>query len=399
MVSLSSSYLPAFASVTILAVSGLSGLSWEGLAWLGLSGLLWSGHGLWRERQARWASRSAHGAEREHIRQEVQALAEDMVQTVGRITDALRSELEQIGRLVGDAVQTLDHGFRTINGESERQLGIVQELLTNVSDRVGSQSDAISFQTFAKETDEVLHLFVQHVVQISRDSMAMVEHIDDMVARTDRAEALLADVKIIADQTNLLALNAAIEAARAGSAGRGFAVVADEVRKLSQRSNRFNDEIRAVLGSSRSNIEQARDTVSRIASKDMSFAIQSKSRVDGMMAQIKVMNQRVEEQLGEVSDITGRIGEAVSSAVRSLQFEDIVTQLTGYTSHHLDRLGQIVTELRDGIAGLKDCRRPDGDCLGALSELRVRLVEQARQEQAHKPVTQADMSAGDVELF
>jgi len=156
-------------------------------------------------------------------------------------------------------------------------------------------------------------------------------------------------------------------------------VVADEVRKLSQRSNRFNDEIRAVLGGSRNDIEEARQTVARLASKDMSFAIQSKSRVDTMMAQLKLINQRTEESLGEVSQTSGRIGEAVGGAVRSLQFEDIVTQLTGYTDHHLERLGQIVVELRDGIAGL-EVRHPPGDYLEQLSRLCTRLVEQAQQE-------------------
>ena len=117
--------------------------------------------------------------------------------------------------------------------------------------------------------------------------MNMIEKIDDMAERMNKVESLLTDVKSIADQTNLLALNAAIEAARAGEREEGFAVVADEVRSLSQRSDRFNDEIRTVLGLAQENIDSAKETVSKLASKDMSFAIKSNHQLTGCWASQK----------------------------------------------------------------------------------------------------------------
>lgn len=397
MAFLSSTSAPVLVSLSLLIAARISGLSWEGLAWLAFSGALWIGQSWWDKHRRMGVIQSLRDEEREHTHQHLRALTETLVQAVDQIGAALHADLTQIHALVSDAVRTLERSFRSVNGESEAQLTIVRTLIANMSDQ-DIREGWISFHTFARETDEVLHLFVQDVVESSRDSMLMVEQIDDMMTQMNRVDTLLTDVKIIADQTNLLALNAAIEAARAGEAGRGFAVVANEVRKLSQRSNRFNDEIRAVLGGSRDNIEKARQTMARLASKDMNFAIQSKSQVDNMMAQIKVMNRRIEEDLEQVSHITGRISEAVSEAVRSLQFEDIVTQLTSHTTHHLDHLEQLMSELRNGIVGLGS-RNSDESDEQRLQHLHTRLVAQTQQGPTHKPVAQANMQAGDIELF
>jgi methyl-accepting chemotaxis protein len=175
------------------------------------------------------------------------------------------------------------------------------------------------------------------------------------------------------------------------------------VRKLSQRSDRFNDEIRMVISNSRHSIETARETVGKLASKDMTVAIQSKSRVDGMMKQIGVFNDQLQVKLGEVSTIADDVSQSVGNAVRSLQFEDIVSQLVQHAGKHLDSMEGMVELVQSGVSNIS-MSKDEG--LKAYVQQLEALLEQLRQLDTEKksmgsngPVAQQSMDQGEVELF
>jgi len=395
-------WLPLCLSLLLIVGAWLVQHSPAIAGWMLLITLAWVISMLWNGRKPGSGSDAGAGEDAEsQLTEEVFGLAADLDRAVAALSTQIRNDLTQMRTLVSDAVGTLQHSFHDLNELSQSQQQLVVSMIEESSQEDDEKHSSVHFKDFAEETDRVLSYFIEHIVETSADSMHMVEQINDMVVEMDKADALLNDVKAIVDQTNLLALNAAIEAARAGEAGRGFAVVAEEVRALSQRSDRFNDQIRGLINGSRGNIDEARETVSRLASKDMSFAIHSKSRVDEMMAQIGAMNQKAEQRLGRVSGIVQHINNDVGDAVRSLQFEDIVTQLASYTERHLDHLQGIFATLEQGLTQLQ---RQPGDLQtrrAGIVELRASLVrlELEKQEQDHKPVTQHSMSEGDVELF
>ena len=342
------------------------------------------------------AAKFNNGMEAELV-SEMESLAGDLQSGVSELIASLQQELGQVQNLVADSVETLQSSFHGINQQSQSQLHLVQGMLEDVSEHINEEGgERASFTELANETDKVLRYFVDHVIENSQSTMQVVEQIHDMSKQMGMADALLSDVKVIADQTNLLALNAAIEAARAGEAGRGFAVVADEVRKLSQRSNRFNEQIRKVIIGSQNSINEARDSIGGLASKDMNFAIQSKARVDEMIAQIGQMNESMAVHLSQISDMSGQINLMVGDAVRSL----LVRQLSGHGEPHLQRLEQITSSIQVKMKELSSMPAGNPEKLVAgLIDIRSEVRDLIQQEKAHKPVEQSSMEEGGVELF
>ncbi len=308
-------------------------------------------------------------------------------------------ELHKLKFIVADAVATMSNSFNTLHRLTSGQSQIVHALLKDLEGG-NSESDAtMTFQQFTEETDLVLGYFIEHILQISKQSMEMVGVINDVGSHMSLIEKLLGDVQKIADQTNLLALNAAIEAARAGEAGRGFAVVADEVRTLSKHSDKFSEEIRTVVVSSKHNIHLAQSMIEVMASKDMNLAISSKAKIGKMMADIAVINDKVSRSVAEVSEITEKVESSVNDAVRSLQFEDMSRQLIECLQQNLQHLRALSDEIEIGISVFKTSDPAEWEKQLNDGTDRMKAMKQEWRSTQNTVVTQNSVAEGEIELF
>lgn len=324
-------------------------------------------------------------------------IAEQIQAELKREVENLREEQAQIHLLVKDAIVKLTDSFNGLRDQSNAQESMVSTLISTMEDDGDAEEGdekRINIRQFVTETDQILRAFVDHIILVSRQSMEMVHRIDDLFDQMGEIAALLQDVKAIADLTNVLALNARIVAARSGEAGKAFAVVADEVRKLSRRSEDFSDRINTVVVSSQDNIRTAKGIIEQMASKDMSFAIESKGRVDDMMDEVSEIDRYTAETLSKVSTITETINQSVGLAIMSLQFEDMVTQLTQNMNRKFDMLGdfpdRLAPCLQEGMSQEDRAQMIDG----IVAEQR-----QAFDQADSSAVEQGSMDEGDIELF
>jgi methyl-accepting chemotaxis protein len=330
------------------------------------------------------------------VREQEQLLGE-LREFVTREVSGSQQEIQRTRALLNQSIGKLASSFESMNANARHQTVALARIVDKSGDSAG-----IDVRRFAQEASRHMEQLTSALEQVSDQSNTTVQYIDSMTQHLEGIFALLEDVKSIADQTNLLALNAAIEAARAGEAGRGFAVVADEVRSLSERSTSFNEQIRKLANNSKEAVHKVRETVTHMASRDQSRSKEAKQDAAKLFSQVEAINDSLAEGIADVANSARVIDQSVSEAVRSLQFEDIVTQALGSAERHLERLEAInrdATGLQQTLAlsgGASASRKLD-----ALNNLhrRLRELRDAWEPVPHKPVSQVDMGAGSVDLF
>ncbi len=331
---------------------------------------------------------------------ELQHAMSEVSQTLVHDAMIVNQEISRVDGLIKEAVALMSESFHNMHDLASRQAQLTSEIIsqTHEDDIPAEEVDAQAFsiQSFILETGKTLDQFVQIMVDVSKNSLETVHHIDDMVEKLDGIFGLIENVEGLASQTNLLALNASIEAARAGEAGRGFAVVADEVRTLSINSAQLNNQIREEIGSAKETIEILRSTVGSMASTDMSDTIGTKEKMGVMLEHMSNMNHFLNEKVLEISHIGDQLSGTVDNAVRSLQFEDISSQALSSMEHNVNSLNEISSLITNVVTPqLEVDQQAAQQCMDRCKALRA----EAQQRNDGRTVAQNDMEEGDVELF
>lgn len=366
------------------------------VAWIINSGLV-----MLREENEKRSAVSAVGINQ--VGEGMQALSQELHAASSEHVDSMQEELGQIKTIIADSVNLLGGSFRNIEQLSCEERNMMTTMMERMSSVIsGKDGVKRDIQSVIHEASQVLAYLIQIIVETGKNCAQLVEVFDDISVKTDVIFDLLGDIDAIADQTNLLALNASIEAARAGDTGRGFAVVANEVRSLSLRSNEFSRQILTHINNARGTIEDARHIVEIIASKDIDKAVSTKGNIDEMLSELVSINDKMSSGLGNITSYNEQISENVATAVRSLQFEDIVRQLAMHIQTTINEMEGMLGGVCRDLAGMNE----DGTCTGRdfsikMQGIGARLSESRKRmrDMMHRPVQQDSMGVGSVELF
>ena len=266
------------------------------------------------------------GAEPGHLRQVAQQIAagnlsQELVRdsaSAGSVQDSLNAMLQSLASVV-QGVRSNAHSVAVASAEiargnadlsqrTEQQASALQvttasmdQLSLTVQQNADNARQVNQLALGASQVAAKVGTVVQEVVAAMRDISDSSRQVGEIVGVIDA----------IAFQPNILALNAAVEAARAGEQGRGFAVVAGEVRTLAQRSAQAAHEIKHLIGTSATRVQQGSELADR-AGTSMAEVVQSIRRVTDLMGEISSASD--EQSTGVI-----QVGQAVSQMDQATQ--------------------------------------------------------------------------------
>lgn len=277
----------------------------------------------------------------------------NLAEQFGRVRD----ELEQICGIIGDATESLSGSVTGLHNASSNQRVALEALLTQLRARTAETRELGCRETvghLGEEADGLITRFSEALESVSFSGNTVKK----------LAERLAVSARDLSD--------------REDSAG-----LAEELRRIAGMAAAVADEAKTLTAGSQPLILEARDGVQQMSRKS------------------RELDRTITEHTEAISELSEDIQRHVQEGVRSLQYEDMVSQLTVHMSQRVEVLESYIQSLvSQQWNDAEDLRRKP--LVLRTDELRAVVHGGAacfEGLQSKKSVRAHDMSEGEVDLF
>ncbi|SAL61895.1 methyl-accepting chemotaxis protein [Caballeronia humi] len=229
----------------------------------------------------------------------------------------LVGDIQQSSESIASGSSQIAQGNTDLSQRTEEQAAALQETAASMEQLTATVKQNADN---ARQASQLAQLASQATERGGEAVDQVVGTMRTIADESRRIEEIISVIEGIAFQTNILALNAAVEAARAGDEGRGFAVVAGEVRTLAQRSATAAKDIKELIGSSVTKVDNGTGQVA-VAGDRMREIVQSIKRVSDIMGEIAAASieqstgiEQVNRAVSEMDDVTQQNAALVEEA-------------------------------------------------------------------------------------
>lgn len=318
--------------------------------------------------------------------------------------DELKDDLNKTQQINSESFITLNSDFYQLLRMSAEQSASLHKVLFSISkDKALALTgkeyydpDAIDLKTFIESTHQFLNICSDLMMETTAQSNDAVNKIAVMESQMNNINGLVDNAQKIARQTNLLSLNAAIEAARAGEMGRGFAVVAQEIRLLSDTSNKFNEDIRGEVTQAMTTFVEAKSMVESLAKDNAEKSSQTQSRLHLELIKFAELEESLEMNLDNLMSLSVDTKACVNDSVRSLQVEDIISQLSEHSVLQAENMKQVLFACSELLSAEKNV---DQDTFVNKLKVAAEQLKQQSLQVQNKTISTGSMNEGEIELF
>jgi methyl-accepting chemotaxis protein len=293
-------------------------------------------------------------------------------------------QLKETANQIESAVVEVCGKFQSMAARARAGVSGAAELLSGGSD---SQSSS-SVESLIAEASRTIETLLRHTQDSAAVSNSAIERIKRVQEATDHISKSLSQLDDITIGNRLLAVNARIQAVYAGDKAAGFGGVANEIGVQAKRSAEIVELIRSVSSELRYIASSALTDLQSMVVEDQKAYLRSKVEVDRVLAGFRFMHNSTREFISKMQAESESVAKEISGAVRSLQFQDRISQRIGHVVAELDR---IKADLGAHCAGME------------MDEQQIlRHLSQSYTMQEERNVldgSQQEVVSGDLELF